>query len=176
MPNILCISTKSALLWWAELCSVRFNSHCRGHPLQPRRGADTGGRARWSLHSSCVLATSCILPSILPQSSAWSEFASSCSEGGCFLPQAVGKQEPQPFLVVSATLTCCSVLEKEVQMHSPPVIWLRIDSAFIKSMKVWNTYYIPNTVIGNWGIQQWRGQVRPLFSWSLDYCGRQIKQ
>uniref|UniRef100_A0A8C6E3Q6 Uncharacterized protein n=1 Tax=Moschus moschiferus TaxID=68415 RepID=A0A8C6E3Q6_MOSMO len=37
-------------------------------------------------------AASCLLT--LPQSSTWSEFASSRSEGGYFLPQAVGKQEP----------------------------------------------------------------------------------
>lgn len=139
-------------------------------------GADTGGWARWSLHSSCVPATSCILPLTLPQSSAWSEFASSYSEGGCFLPQAVGKQEPQPFfLVVSATLTCCSVLEKRYKC----TVRLSFDLELIQhSLKVWNTYYIPNTIIGNWGIQQWRGQIRPLFSWSLDYCGEDkwIKQ
>lgn len=99
-------------------------------------GADTGGWARWSLHSSCVPATSCILPLTLPQSSAWSEFASSYSEGGCFLPQAVGKQEPQPFFFGSLGNTdLLFSLGEEVQMHSTPVIWLRIDSAFIKSME-----------------------------------------
>ena len=76
-------------------------------------GADTGGWARWSLHSSCVPAISCVRPLTLPQSSAWSEFASSYSECGCFLPRAVGKLEPQAlFFVVSAALTCCSVLKK----------------------------------------------------------------
>lgn len=129
------------------------------------RCADTGGWAR--LISALKLCSSHQLHLAFDsasQSSAWSEFASSCSEGGAFFLKQLGSRSHSLFFVVSAILTCCSVLEKRYKC----TVRLSFDLELIQhSLKVWkeNDPLYPKHSYRKL-IQQWRGQIRPLFSWS----------